>query len=216
MSYEGLPVNLSLEKQDEKEHQNSISHFIRVYDDIIPENIMRSSIEHLHLRANYVDSDYLRRHEVSLSNNPHPELLENLKLFLRSVYNKYKTDLGSVSSNLYQCNHIEYPVVAQYQPENLSGGNKKEHFHDHADCWHYDSSTRVVSVILYLNDVSEGGETYFSQLGYSVQPKRGRVLVFPSNFMFMHRANPPISNPKYVCICWIHFDGNTPYLTINF
>jgi prolyl 4-hydroxylase len=210
-SYEGFQSNG--QKSYDQSNSLPINHFIRVYDQIISDQLVEEMIEHLHNRCNYVDSDFLRRHEVSVYD---PNMIEKIKGLSRLVYEKYKQDIGMVGSNLFQCNHLESPVIAQYQPSNKSLENKKEHFHDHADCWHFDSGTRVISMIYYLNDVLEGGETHFTQLGQSIQPKKGRVLVFPSNFIYMHRANPPISNNKYVCICWIHFDGNTIYSSSRF
>lgn len=36
----------------------------------------------------------------------------------------------------------------------------------------------MVTALLYLNDVQGGGHTTFSELGLSVEPRQGRVLVF--------------------------------------
>jgi prolyl 4-hydroxylase len=69
-----------------------------------------------------------------------------------------------------------------------------------------ETASRQVSVIVYLNDVTEGGETSFDA-GTAVEPRAGRVLVFPSSFCFQHRGNPPVSNSKYVLVAWLHFDG---------
>jgi prolyl 4-hydroxylase len=40
------------------------------------------------------------------------------------------------------------------------------------------SGQRVSTLILYLNEVAEGGETVFPELGWSVVPKRGNALYF--------------------------------------
>ena len=37
---------------------------------------------------------------------------------------------------------------------------------------------RLVTALMYLNDVEAGGETLFSELEISVQPRQGRVLIF--------------------------------------
>ena len=37
---------------------------------------------------------------------------------------------------------------------------------------------RLVTVLGYLNDVEEGGETRFDKLDLSVQPKKGRIIIF--------------------------------------
>ena len=69
----------------------------------------------------------------------------------------------------------------------------------HADCSRV-TMNRILAVIVYLNDVEEGGETMFPYLGEKIKPKIGSVLVFPSYFTHYHMASIPISDDKY-CIC---------------
>lgn len=61
-------------------------------------------------------------------------------------------------------------------------------------------SPRIISSILYLNDVEIGGETYFNKYDVSVTPKSGRMVLFPSNFAYPHEARMPISEEKNVII----------------
>lgn len=75
---------------------------------------------------------------------------------------------------------------------------------------HVDDSPRIprnISSILYLNDVEEGGETYFNKFDVSVSPKAGRMVFFPSNFIYEHEAKQPISNNKYVIVSWFSPDN---------
>lgn len=69
----------------------------------------------------------------------------------------------------------------------------------HADCGK-DTITRVVAVIVYLNDVEKGGETIFPLLGKKIKPKAGSILIFPSYFTHYHMASIPLSDDKY-CVC---------------
>jgi len=76
--------------------------------------------------------------------------------------------------------------------------------------WHYESSTRgnctrLLSWILYLNDVEEGGETEFLHLHRRVKPKAGTFVLFPAAFTHTHRGNPPLSNTKYIATGWVEF-----------
>lgn len=76
--------------------------------------------------------------------------------------------------------------------------------------WHcedgsVDYSRRVGVYILYLNDIEEGGETEFLYLSKRIPPKKGRLLIFPPNFPWTHRGNPPLSNTKYIMTGWIEF-----------
>lgn len=76
--------------------------------------------------------------------------------------------------------------------------------------WHCEDgainfSRRVGVYILYLNDVEEGGETEFLYLSKRVKPKKGRLVVFPPNFPWAHRGNPPLTGEKYIMTGWLEF-----------
>lgn len=61
---------------------------------------------------------------------------------------------------------------------------------------------RAMSAIMYLNDVEEGGETWFDKFGISIKPTAGKLLLFPSNYAYSHQALPPVSGPKYILVTW--------------
>ena len=68
---------------------------------------------------------------------------------------------------------------------------------------------RTWTSMIYLNDVEEGGETYFKHLKLRVKPKRGMLIAWNNlykngipNYKTMHEACPPISGNKYVITKW--------------
>lgn len=76
--------------------------------------------------------------------------------------------------------------------------------------WHTETSERAVcnrllSWILYLNDVEEGGETEFLYLGKRVKPQKGTFVMFPAGLTHTHRGNPPLTNDKYIYTGWVEF-----------
>lgn len=76
--------------------------------------------------------------------------------------------------------------------------------------WHYESSSsecaeRVLTYILYLNDVDEGAETEFLYYPRRIKPKAGTFILFPASFSHTHRGNPPISGDKYIITGWTEF-----------
>ena len=76
--------------------------------------------------------------------------------------------------------------------------------------WHYESSTRehshrLLTWILYLNDVQEGGETEFLYHHMRVKPEQGTLVIWPAAFTHTHRVNPPLSNEKYIVTGWTEF-----------
>ena len=71
---------------------------------------------------------------------------------------------------------------------------------------HYDGGTsigRSVSAICYLNDDYEGGEIEFVNFKLKIKPQAGMMILFPSNFAYMHIAHPVTSGTKYALVTWI-------------
>ena len=78
----------------------------------------------------------------------------------------------------------------------------------HYNSWHIEienltSCKRVFSMIVYLNDVHEGGETSFLYPNISIKPTQGSLVIFPSAFPFVHKGHTPLSNDKYIIASWI-------------
>jgi hypothetical protein len=76
--------------------------------------------------------------------------------------------------------------------------------------WHYESGNRehchrLLTWILYLNDVQEGGETEFLYQHMRVKPEQGTLVIWPAAFTHTHRGNPPFSNEKYIVTGWTEF-----------
>jgi Rps23 Pro-64 3,4-dihydroxylase Tpa1-like proline 4-hydroxylase len=65
-------------------------------------------------------------------------------------------------------------------------------------------STRVLSVLLYLNDDYEGGEIEFRHSDLVIKPDPGSVLFFPSNFLYVHEVHPVTKGPRYALPNWYH------------
>lgn len=63
--------------------------------------------------------------------------------------------------------------------------------------------TRDISVVGYLNDGFEGGETYFDRQDVKVKPEAGAVLLFPAYFTHPHASLPVIEGEKYAFTSWL-------------
>jgi hypothetical protein len=78
-----------------------------------------------------------------------------------------------------------------------------QHFQEHHD--HGFSYNCVVSLVAFPNDNYEGGELAFSIQGVTIKPKAGDLYVFPSNYMYPHRAMPVTSGTKYSMVTMLDF-----------
>jgi hypothetical protein len=114
-------------------------------------------------------------------------------------------------SNCYPKYEEQYPQIKDSDTHGnysfkLQKTNLKEGYH----LWHYESSTRstsnrLLTWMLYLNDVEEGGETEFLYQSMRIKPKQGTLVIWPAAFTHTHRGNPPLSNAKYIVTGWTEF-----------
>jgi len=79
-----------------------------------------------------------------------------------------------------------------------------DRFEPHFDALDY-SCNRYLVFLWYLNDVAEGGETEFCDLGLRVEARAGRLLMFPPYWMYQHAGLPPRSNDKYIISTYLLF-----------
>ena len=107
--------------------------------------------------------------------------------------------------------HIEHPQLARYE--------STQQFKPHYDAYDEknptlkdtleDGGNRLVTILIYLNDVEVGGATKFPSLNIEVQPKRGMAVVFfPATVEgkldrgALHAALPAVDT-KYVAQIWV-------------
>ena len=75
--------------------------------------------------------------------------------------------------------------------------------------WHiehsrgFDNEPRAFVFSIYLNNVDEGGETEFLHFSKRVKPKKGRIVIWPAGFPYVHRGNTPLSGEKYILTSWM-------------
>jgi len=79
---------------------------------------------------------------------------------------------------------------------------------------------RTYTFFIYLNDVEEGGETEFLNLGIKIKPQRGRAVIWNSltpqgvpNPNTIHQAHPVIRGYKCVITKWFRANGSGPMFT---
>jgi hypothetical protein len=80
------------------------------------------------------------------------------------------------------------------------GGN----YLPHTD--HGPNDPRVLSCVVYLNTVTDGGRTFFLEWDWQSSCIEGNILLFPSSYPYIHEAEPVgLSDPtqvKYSMVTW--------------
>lgn len=73
---------------------------------------------------------------------------------------------------------------------------------DGQSCVHPNNNLRLITVLFYLNDVPEGGETWFPLQNLKIKPTRGTAVLFPVGFTHPHSVLPTKSR-RYILQTWI-------------
>lgn len=95
------------------------------------------------------------------------------------------------------------PLISDMRIKRYVAGSG-EAFQPHFDAI-YEVASRYLVFLWYLNEVTEGGETEFCDLGIKVQARTGRLLMFPPYWMFQHAGRPPLSGDKYILSTYLLF-----------
>ena len=120
--------------------------------------------------------------------------LEILNLF-NDIFCRQMASFYNVDFEWY-----ERPQILRYPP----GGK----YNQHADAEHQENGEwvraqdRDYSVLLYLNDQYEGGEIQLVNWDFTIKPKPGMMLAFPSDWRYLHAALPTTSGIRYAMVSW--------------
>jgi len=101
--------------------------------------------------------------------------------------------------------HGESLQVLHYLP----GQEYKAH-HDFFSATSNITNNRISTLVMYLNDVEQGGETYFPHLKLSITPKKGMAVYFEyfytdplMNDLTLHGGAPIELGEKFVATQWM-------------
>ena len=92
----------------------------------------------------------------------------------------------------------------------------------HTDIYSYAHAKRFLCMMVYLNDDFEEGETHFPLFGSKVEPKVGRLFIFPPSWNYLHQGIPPKMPSKreakyFIMTHLVYFDeGDQANVGIDF
>jgi prolyl 4-hydroxylase len=187
-----------------------LPHYVRVYDNHLNADVcsrMLGSFNALArfqvvngrgVRAGLEESAWT---ELNVSKLADDAFARDFRLRIDNALDRYNHDVGLAIPIPYAPKHSDL-TLKRYQPTG------RDRFQLHFDSI-YAKSNRYLVLLWYLNDVAEGGETRFPQLGLSVRPAAGRLLMFPPYWMYQHEGVAPISGDKYILSTYLLF-GETP------
>lgn len=130
---------------------------------------------------------------------------EKERLFTENHRALEKTIVLALSSVIAHYRSVYNEQLKQFNDINDTGFQVQKYvrnvgfFRPHIDSFpSADNVCRVLSVIIYLNTVEQGGETVFPLHEIAVKPVAGRIVVFPSLLTHPHEGRPPYSDDKWI------------------
>jgi prolyl 4-hydroxylase len=129
------------------------------------------------------------QHESRTSENCWIE--HNANEIVHEVSKRFSILVQMPIRNAEQYQLVYYKKGAEYKPHFDSFDYETE---DGKKNWE-PGGQRMITVIAYLNDVKEGGETGFPELGINIPPKKGDAVVFHNTLANVADTHPKI-NPR--------------------
>lgn len=176
---------------------------VEVYDNVIdnPEKIIKISESY----NNWKDSEIFTNLDSSQQSHI-KEIRSNSSLLINQFSYEIDHEIYEMCKTVwrYSDKYAKKYNFSFYSTENIQilKYSDGEFYKPHVDAGI--NVPRVVSAILYLNDVGSGGETRFENFDINISPKAGRLVIFPSNYAYMHSALPPKNDVKYAAVFWMH------------
>ena len=158
-------------------------------------NWMQATVGYREYMPDYRDCyDFKYKHGIIKTNSEDTKKLERL---YSDIYHR---QLQAVKD---YCVRYNVGELRYWEAVNLVRYGPGEHFQEHHD--HGFSYNCTVSLVAYPNDNYEGGELYFRLQDLTITPEAGDLFVFPSNFMYPHRAMPVKSGVKYSMVTMLDY-----------
>lgn len=114
------------------------------------------------------------------------------------IHDKLDVDFRKTVSN-YVC-RFNAPIISHSSAYILLKYEVGQEFKSHND--DSQQTPRRVSAVGFLNDDYRGGQLSFDLMNFTYEPVAGDIVVFPSNFPYMHGSRPVIEGTKYSVVSW--------------
>jgi predicted 2-oxoglutarate/Fe(II)-dependent dioxygenase YbiX len=189
----------------------ALKEYIKIYDNILPIETVASLTSFVSkvdfykatIGSNKVENEQIRKvWNSGLTNTGKNMTSIKWSNFLRHVFQSYvqKYIIDTVSMNAHEISPgrvLELDIL-KYD----TGG----HYVYHVDFFH--QFPRQFSLILLLNNDYEGGDLIFNNTKYNdeykIKTQPGRLIVWPSNFLFPHKVEEVTKGKRYSIVGWSH------------
>ena len=181
----------------------NLERYIKIYDNALPveniSSIIKYSLKQKFIPGNSTLNDLLNE-SLSLTNwdcNSKTKIhwCNYLGYFFKKYFEKYSKEVSpKIGTSMSTISSLE---ILKYQEGGL--------YQTHID--HFSNNPRILSAILLLNNDYKGGELEFfnpttEELIVKVEVESGRLIIWPSCFLYPHRVKPIKKGTRYSIISW--------------
>ncbi|MEK4426835.1 2OG-Fe(II) oxygenase [Solibacillus sp. FSL K6-1523] len=154
-----------------------------------------------------LSKDKLQRSKIGATREVNAQRTSSSMFFEESENELITTIEQRISSIMnIPIEHGEGIQILQYTP----GQEYKAHYDFFSSTSKLANNNRISTLVMYLNDVEEGGETFFPKLNLSVIPQKGMAVYFEYfyndenvNELTLHGGAPVITGEKWVATQWM-------------
>ena len=148
-----------------------------------------------------VNIDVKDRNDVSIlpKDIKHPSN-KVLKVYFESLFQCYKDY------------NLQWPFLSTITQQldigsfNIGKYKPGQHFQKiHCERSGLSSLHRLFAFMSYLNDVEDGGSTYFNHYDLYIKPKKGLTIIWPAEWTHAHQGMVLNSGLKYIITGWLNF-----------
>ncbi|MFC0273717.1 2OG-Fe(II) oxygenase [Metabacillus herbersteinensis] len=154
-----------------------------------------------------LSKDRIRRSKIGKTNE-----IDELRTSSSMFFQEGESDIVTrIEKRLSHIMNIPFEHGEGLQILNYKIGQEyKDHFDFFLSTDRIVSNPRISTLIMYLNDVEHGGETFFPKLNFSVSPQKGMAVYFEYfyndhalNELTLHGGAPVITGEKWVATKWM-------------
>jgi prolyl 4-hydroxylase len=190
---------------------NDLKHYIRTYDHNLEASLCEKMI------ASFIELERFQRRngrgiragleqsgwaELDVSKLSNAAFMEMFRQRMYAALGRYNADIG-LKIAIPNSTKFSNLVMKRYR------AGSQDRFQLHFDAINH-VANRYLVFLWYLNDVAEGGETRFPQLESCVEPRAGRLLMFPPYWMYQHEGVTPKTGDKYIVSTYLLFEDPKP------
>ena len=191
-----------------------MDNLIRVYDDVIDEESCQKLIEKFEKFEEQFEEVYEKDEEERIS-------FKQLQLVKFKEWESVQQGMLELFQDYIVRYKMDCNIKDKQWPEDYGYeairmkrylNNDIDRFDPHVDVLDHNTARRFLAFFIYVNDVDEGGETKFVNLNkegtyipLTVNPKRGRLLMFPPMWPWYHAGLKPESGKKYLIHSYCHY-----------